>query len=247
MSGGDKCSLHACACPATSTALRTRAPLTTPWLFDGCHPCDANIGTHCLVMMRMDSKCQPFRFTERGLAALVMSTTPSGQWHEMIDAFVSQLCMCGQSDSSTCPITQEPSQSRRALVGVAASSVTDGLAIAFLKSVSVHCVCTCVSCNRCRAHASYAMCRCAAIFPNPPTESTHRCCPHHILGDIAGLLLSRLQLKSTCYDNVCRRRCLHCRARLHLQVVSHTDTALLLVKPQRCLVGARETGLILDY
>ena len=44
--------------------------------------CAANSGAYCIVM---------FLFTAHGLAALVVSSPSSGQWHEMIDVNMSQV------------------------------------------------------------------------------------------------------------------------------------------------------------
>ena len=63
----------------------------------------------CCQSLRCEQQCVLIRHVVDGIqfqpflckASLVVSTSSSGQWHEMIDVFVSQLCKvsCGQPDS----------------------------------------------------------------------------------------------------------------------------------------------------
>ena len=83
------------------------------------------------------------------LVALVVSTLSFAQWHEMIITMSQlreiSLWTAGMTELSR---HQEPSLPRGARCH---GCVTDVLAIVFLMTVSVRCVCTVVPCNRCRA------------------------------------------------------------------------------------------------
>ena len=126
-------------------------------------------------------------FTERGVAALVVSTSSSGQWHEMTVVTMSDMCKVFLWTARVSEVN--PPRTfvfTKSLLVRLRLSITDCLAIAFLVSATdaVH-------------NASWATCRGTAKFPNPLME-TH-ITGVHISSDIT-MVLPQVQLKTTCCE-----------------------------------------------